>query len=367
METKSSNQDPYAAKEPAAPNSAENQIEDASLPTDTALAPDPTSAVAENPSEAGSLNTSSGKSFSARIEPCWHSLNQVSSGQEPGGGTKLDSDSGRSKNRKSKLGQILIAVGVLGCLGILFFFPLPVVIESPGPTFNVLGTLDSELGETVSDSSLASEDIIQISGTPTYDSQGELRMVTVSLRGGPGSYITPFETILALFRQGYEVYSESEVYPQDLTRDQIDKISQAQMDNSQISAEIAALSQLGYTIPGQTEVVGVSESSDALDKLEDGDIIQAVSVEGKQTVQLDEAASLYRVLEQVDPGTDLDLQILRGEETLNVTVKTSAPTDDRLGSILGIYVNTHPQFPVDISFRFRMWGDHRLEPCLRWV
>ena len=65
---------------------------------------------------------------------------------------------------------ILLAMGLLGVMAaVVWWMGVPFVVQTPGPTYNVLGNND------------AGKPVIQISGATDYPDSGTLRMVTVSV------------------------------------------------------------------------------------------------------------------------------------------------------------------------------------------
>ena len=68
-----------------------------------------------------------------------------------------------------------VALLVVALIVAVFTVPVNVVIEAPGPTWNVLDNGSS-----------SSEDVLKVSGTETFPTEGALRMTTVSVSGCPG-------------------------------------------------------------------------------------------------------------------------------------------------------------------------------------
>ncbi|MDU1224053.1 PDZ domain-containing protein [Varibaculum cambriense] len=245
--------------------------------------------------------------------------------------------------RQGRIGKIMMTLSVIGFLILGFAVRAPYVIESPGPTFNVLGS-QSGHGE-----------IIKVTGAKTYPTTGQLRMVTVSLRGGPGTHVTYAEVLLAKMRSDSEVLPESAVYPAGATAKQVQQVSQAQMEDSQLSAKVAALSELGYQVPAKFKVTGVGEDSDFRGKLKENDILQEVTFQGK-TQELNQANTLFDILEGASPGTSLQFKVQRSGKNLLISGKTRQPTDGRRGSQLGIYLDPQAKLPVDIKIALQEVG-----------
>ena len=245
--------------------------------------------------------------------------------------------------RQGRIGKAMMALSVIGFMVVGFALRAPFIIESPGPTFNVLRS-QSNHGE-----------IIKIKGAKTYPTSGELRMVTVSMRGGPGTHVTYAEVLLAKLKPSSAVLPESEVYPEGVTQKEIEQVSKAQMEDSQMSAKVAALSELGYKVPAKFQVTGVAQDSDFADKLKENDILEEVTFEGKTQV-LSFANSLFDVLEEAPADSSLSFKVQRAGKTLSVSGKTRKPADGRRGSQLGVYLDTQAKLPIDIQIALQEVG-----------
>lgn len=125
-----------------------------------------------------------------------------------------------------KLGTLF----VLACL-VALVLPSGYVIESPGPTHNVLG----KIGDTQS---------IAITGAERHEDSGQLLMTTINASGMPGSPALNFEALLGWVSPSQIVMPREVVYPADKTRDDYVKESEAEMTGAQSAAETNALAFL---------------------------------------------------------------------------------------------------------------------------
>ena len=122
------------------------------------------------------------------------------------------------------LATVLVAVGLF----IAVSLPVPYVIESPGPVFNVLG-------------SAGDGPLVTVSGAPTFATTGQLDLTTVSQNGGPGNRVLLTELVAASLRSTDAVVPRALLYPEGTTAAQVDADNTAQMAQSQDAAAIAAL------------------------------------------------------------------------------------------------------------------------------
>ena len=143
-------------------------------------------------------------------------------------------------------------------LGAAMFIPVPYVMKSPGPVFNTIGEIrDVEL--------------ISISGTQTYPTEGELNMTTVSEYGGPQQGLDMFQAIWGWLSPDRTVVPRESVYPEGETTEQSMKMGAQEMADSQLNATAAALKYLGYELSSKLIIGQINEQSNAFNvlKIED--------------------------------------------------------------------------------------------------
>ena len=108
--------------------------------------------------------------------------------------------------------------------------PLPFSVAQPGMTANVLG---ENKGTPV----------ITISGAPTRDTTGQLRMTTIEATG-PDADVTLGDVIDGWFRTDQAVMPRDSVYPAGDSTKEIERYNTEQMEESQDTATEAALRYL---------------------------------------------------------------------------------------------------------------------------
>lgn len=107
--------------------------------------------------------------------------------------------------------------------------PSPYVIESAGPTQDVLGKVDGK-------------PVIAISDATTHASKGKLLMLTVNAQGVPGAFPSlGIHTLIAWINPHQQVMPSEAVFPVGQTPEQYHKTATKQMSTSQDSATAAAL------------------------------------------------------------------------------------------------------------------------------
>lgn len=122
--------------------------------------------------------------------------------------------------------------GVFALLCIVgLFLPSSYVVESPGPTMNVLGTVEGT-------------DVIKVSGATVHKDNGKLLMTTVNASGLPQSPALVGEVIWAWFSPKASVMPREVVYPSNETGEEYEKESKQQMVGAQSSATQQALAFL---------------------------------------------------------------------------------------------------------------------------
>jgi PDZ domain-containing protein len=121
--------------------------------------------------------------------------------------------------------------------------------------------------------------------------------------------------------------------------------SLAEMTASQKIATAVALRELGYTVDSLgLEVKEVEVGSPADGPLKPGDLITEAEGEPVKTPE-----ELRTVMEDVEPGESVRLQIERDGEEQDVTVGTKESSDQPPRAIMGILIEPQLDFPVDIT------------------
>lgn len=235
--------------------------------------------------------------------------------------------------RSTTLGiSLLLTVGLLVAI---MFIPAPYVVRSPGPTENTLG---EENGVP----------LIEVSGAETYPASGELRLTTVSVSGGPGYPADALQVLRGWIDDKRSVYPVEAIFPEDRSADEVAEQNTADMVSSQENATVAALTEVGYTVPATMTVVDSIPGTGAEGLLEPEDVI--VSFNGTDLVTYQE---LIEDIEGTEPGTEVTLGVERDGEDVDVVL----PTTDNYGrTILGVYLDPVFDLPVDVTIQIEDIG-----------
>jgi Lon-like protease len=226
-----------------------------------------------------------------------------------------------------------VLVGALLAALLVFLIgraPVKYVVLGPGPTFDTLGSYDQQRA-------------IQITGTPTTESTGELRMVTVNVTDN----IDLLQAIRAWFDPQEKVLPRELIYPPDTTNQQVEQENKQAFEQSQSSAETVALRELGY--PVKVTVKDVAADGASQGKLASGDVI--VSVDGQNVTSLQKLQDLVRAK---PAGTALTVVRQRDgkDDTVAITTKKG---DDGTGRI-GVTAENKQAHPFDIKYHLENVG-----------
>lgn len=211
---------------------------------------------------------------------------------------------------------------------------IPYVIFEPGPAVDVLGT------ETVDGEDRLR---IQIEQAPTYPTTGQLDFTTVLLRGGPGRSVTVVDVVAAWLDPESDVYDYEQIYPPQVTREEVDEFNRVQMATSQQTSVVVALRALGREVPEIVTVTRVAEGASG-DALQAGDVL--VSVAGRP---VDDHRVLRERIEQTAAGVPIEVVVERDGQQVALHPMTRSADDGRtvLGIVLG--VDYELPFPVTID------------------
>jgi Lon-like protease len=225
---------------------------------------------------------------------------------------------------------LIASVGVIGALLVAALLPVPYVALLPGPTYNTLGPLGHKA-------------IVQISGHPTFRTDGHLNMVTVSYIGGPGSE-PPFNIFAALqswLSPHDAVVPQQELFPAGKTQRQVQQQDTEQMVNSQSTATAAALCQLGIKFTVIDTITSTIRGLPAAGVLRSGD--QIVAVNGVPITCRASAGDLVRAK---PVGKPVMLTISRAGQLRKVTLRTSSYQGQ---PVIGVNLVESFKFPFKVT------------------
>ena len=131
-------------------------------------------------------------------------------------------DSRRQSKPRRFVGFGFLLVFTAGLLAAAFL-PTPYVIEGPGPTFNVLGETEGK-------------PVIAVSGAKTFETDGNLDVLTVSLFGSREQTPSWIEIALAWMDPAKIVVPLDQAFPTGQTDEEVRAESTAMMEESQQDA-----------------------------------------------------------------------------------------------------------------------------------
>ena len=225
-------------------------------------------------------------------------------------------------------------------LGAAMFIPVPYVMKSPGPVFNTIG----EVNEI---------ELVSISGTATYPTEGELDMTTVREYGGPQEGLDMFQAILGWISPDRQVLPRESVYPEGETEEENTARNVEAFSTSQSYAIAAALDYLEQPISEQVIITSVGPDTPAENKLRAGDEI--LTVDGVQMTTPEQVVDAVR---SRPIGTDLNFSVLRSNSKLDVVVTSGTRSDDPATEQdeatipyvgIGIDVNYSAEFEIEFG------------------
>ncbi|MGH3246340.1 MAG: YlbL family protein [Trebonia sp.] len=219
----------------------------------------------------------------------------------------------------------LVAVAAIA---VAVLIPVPYVILTPGPTLNTLGK------------DAGGQPLISVTGHPTYPTNGNLNLVTISYEGGPGSDLNLFQALRAWLAPSEAVVPQSELFPPGQSAQETQAQDTQQMASSQELATAAALTELHIKYQTQVVVLSTVAGYPAGKTLKARDIIEAV--DGKPVTG---ATSLSSMITAHPVGTSVQLEVLRAGKTLTlpVTSKLSGGTP-----VIGVHVQEQYKFPFNV-------------------
>jgi PDZ domain-containing protein len=215
---------------------------------------------------------------------------------------------------------VLIALCLIGG-----FVQVPYVALGPGPTYDTLSSMDGT-------------PVVAVAGRRTYPTNGQLRMVTVSLT----SDVTLFAA-LGMWASGrYALAPRDDYYPPGQSDQQVEQQDVQQFKDSQSNAEVSALRYLHY--PVSVVAQDVVSGSPADQRIKPGD--KLVTVNGKQVAS---AEGVQAALANTLPGQTVDVVVQTGSQPpRDLKIKLGSNPDRKQG-FLGITPAAHADVPFKIT------------------
>ncbi|MFE9608967.1 PDZ domain-containing protein [Streptomyces sp. NPDC006012] len=241
------------------------------------------------------------------------------------------------------LASTLMLIALL-CAGVLLSVPYSEM--SPGPTVNTLGEHDGE-------------PVLQISGHQTYPATGHLNMTTVRVTSADYK-MNLVEAVYGWLAHDEKVVPHDTLYPEGQTEEQSTQENAEEFSQSQESAKVAALKELGVPVQSWVIVSTVVKDSPAEGRLHAGDVVKAV--DGTPVKQPSDVAELVT---KHKPGQDAVFTIIPAKEQaaaekqhrkptatqeVTITTKKSADTGPER-AIVGISAGTDHTFPFTIDIK----------------
>ncbi|MGA5192120.1 YlbL family protein [Streptomyces exfoliatus] len=238
---------------------------------------------------------------------------------------------------------MLASTLVLICLliaGVLI--PVPYAEMSPGPTVNTLGEARGE-------------PVLSISGRKTYPTDGHLNMTTVRVTSADYK-MNAVEAVYGWLAHDNVVVPHDTLYPDGKTEEQSSQENAEEFSQSQESAKVAALGELGIPVVARVVVGTVIKGSPSEGKLHAGDVIKAV--DGVPITAQDEVA---KQVTKRKPGQDVEFTVVPAKEAAaaekarkepTVTRKvviTTTTSEEGDRAVVGIKAGTDHVFPFTID------------------
>ena len=235
-----------------------------------------------------------------------------------------------SERAKSAITFFTVVTFAAGFLT-LALLPTPYLIERAGPTYDVLGEVDDE-------------PVIQISGAQSFESEGMLEILTVSIVGRPENTPSWIEIALAWVDQSQAVVPVELLYPKDRTTEDVRSESSAMMEVSQQDAIAAALNYLGYETPRQVYIAEVVADAAASGKLVAGDFVLSINSQAITDIE-----QLKDIVTSWDEKAPLAVVVDRNGRQV---AKEVSPVKDAEGNFrFGILVGYKYDFPIEVNLQ----------------
>lgn len=234
---------------------------------------------------------------------------------------------------------LLLALAVLLVLGVALLNLVTVnkVIYRPAGVHDTLGEINGD-------------PVVHVEGLETFETSGSLDFLTIMVEGGPRSDVTAWDWLLAEFDASSSVYDADQIYPPDVTAQQIQEQNVELMQRSQNGAAVVALRAIGVKVPEDVKVAQIIKGAPAADTLEVND--QILMVDGTKIAK---PAEVSDILQGFEPGDAVPFSVLRDGETVSLEVPTGESDPDPLEpdaptrTVIGVFLASDYELPYEVT------------------
>lgn len=240
---------------------------------------------------------------------------------------------------------------LIALLCVALLWRVPYAEMSPGPTVNTLG-------------SHGGDPVLQISGHKTYPTSGHLNMTTVRVTSADYS-MNLVEAVVGWLAHDQKVVEHDTLYPKGQTAEQADQENAEEFTQSQDSAKVAALDELGIPVGSRVIVSAVVKGAPAEGELHAGDVVKAV--DGRPVKVAGDVAELVT---KHKAGQKVVFTVVpkgaKGDATRDVTITTAKSDDDGAArAVVGIQAGVEHTFPFKIDIKLADVGGPSSRPDVR--
>jgi len=235
---------------------------------------------------------------------------------------------------RRSLPLVLAGALALGLTGAAAVAPVPYVAYVPGPTFDTLGAV----GDTP---------VIAVEGRETFPTEGQLDLTTISVR----SELTLAEALHDWFDRDRAVVPREFVFPPGETDDEVRQRNEERKLESESTATLAALNQLGVPFTVRIEVRDVEPGLPADGALQVGDVL--TSVDGEPVEDSDE---LRELISARPPDSEVRVGYEREGEPAEAVLTTARPESGEDRSVIGVLLAEEPVYPFEITITLQDVG-----------
>jgi PDZ domain-containing protein len=223
-----------------------------------------------------------------------------------------------------------VIVAVLALIG--GFVKVPYVSLGPGPTYNTLGNVEGQV-------------VVEVNGTKTYPTSGQLRMTTVSIN----DQVTLFDALGKWVSGRYALAPRDEYFSPGQTQEDLERENTKMFQDSQSAAETAALRYLDN--PVKVIAQEITRRAPADEFIQPGDRLWEVN---GQPINVQE--DVRKSLQGTKPGQTVKVTFQHENEpkkTVDIKLAKASdfsPDDTRTEGFLGM----SPADRADVNFEINI-------------
>ena len=234
------------------------------------------------------------------------------------------------KSLRDNLASVVLALTLLFLAGVS---DLPYVRSEAGNTYEATGSVNDEPLLVIEKNA----------AFPTYQSSGQILILTVSSWGGPYGRLTWIDAMRTFFDSDVVIVPTSFLFDPDQTSEDVSNQGSQLFLSAESNAIAAAMEYLSLPVTKKLIIGSIFEDTPAVDNYKLGDVL--IRLNG---ITLSDFESITNIMSDVKPGDSVTYTLIRDGKEIEVSSST-IENEGRTIVGIGILEQTIPPVAIEVQ------------------